>query len=108
MPNIRRTYLSQILLYMLLLAGVIATVLPFLYMISTSLKGTVYAFEIPPRLIPYHPTLKNFIAAWTSNRFDRYFINSLSVTVVTTALVVGLGSMMAFASSFRKLVIKPS
>lgn len=75
----------------------VLTVFPFLYTISTSLKGPVYVFEIPPRLIPAEPTLKNFVSAWTSNRFDRYFLNSALVTVITTLLVVWLGSMMAYA-----------
>ncbi len=95
-PPVRRS-LNQLLLYSLLIFGAFVTVFPFLYTVSTSLKGPVYVFEIPPRLIPTNPTLSNFVSAWTSNRFDRYFINSLLVTVITTVLVLWLGSMMAFA-----------
>lgn len=89
--------LREILFLAVLVAGTLVTVLPFLYMISTALKGQVFVFEIPPKLIPSHPTLQNFVDAWTSNRFGRYFLNSLSVTGVTLALVLWLASMMAYA-----------
>jgi multiple sugar transport system permease protein len=66
-------------------------------MISTSLKGVVFVFEFPPRLIPAHPTLSNFVSAWNSNHFGRYFFNSVLVTLPTTAAVVVLSAMMGFA-----------
>jgi len=87
----------QISFTLLLSLGALITIFPFIYMISTSLKGPLFVFELPPRLIPTHPTIQNFINAWTSNHFGSYFLNSLGVTVVSTTLVVWLGSMMAFA-----------
>ncbi len=83
--------------YALLVAGTALTVFPLLYMVSTALKGQVYVFEYPPRFIPTHPTLRNFITAWTSNRFSRYFLNSLAVTLSTMTLTVLLSSMMGYA-----------
>ncbi|HIQ05538.1 MAG TPA: carbohydrate ABC transporter permease, partial [Anaerolineae bacterium] len=71
--------------------------LPFLYMVSTSLKGQVYVFEFPPRFIPRQPNLHNFVVAWTSNNFALYFRNSLVVAIVTTVSVLLLASMMAYA-----------
>jgi multiple sugar transport system permease protein len=97
---------TNALLYTLLIFGVMLTVVPFIYMISTSLKGPVYVFEYPPRFIPAEPTLGNFIVAWTSKRFDRYFLNSLMVTISTTLLVVLLSSMMAFAFARFNFVFK--
>lgn len=88
---------TQGLLWVLLGMGAIVTVTPFLYMISTSLKGQVYVFEFPPRFIPSEPTLRNFWSAWSSNNFALYFANSLVVAVTTTFLVVALSAMMAYA-----------
>jgi ABC-type sugar transport system, permease component len=89
--------LRNIVLLLLLSLGALATVMPFIYMISTAFKGSVYVFEIPPRLIPEHPTLKNFIAAFTSNDFGRYFLNSIIVTVIAVLCILLLASMMAYA-----------
>jgi len=97
---------TKALLYALLITGAILTVFPFFYMISTSLKGAVYTFEYPPRFIPAEPTLHNFVAAWTSKRFDRYFLNSVLVTISTTLLVVLFSSMMAFAFARFQFVSK--
>ena len=82
--------------YVVLIALAIAFVLPFLYMVSTSLKPHTYALEYPPKLIPSHPTIDNYVTAWSSNMFGQYFVNSLLVAVATTALTVVLASMMAF------------
>ncbi len=102
----QRTRINQIVYTLLLAAGALLTVFPFIYMLSTSLKGPVYVFELPPRLVPSQPTLRNFILAWTSNNFARYFLNSLGVTLVTTLLVIWLGSMMAYAFARFEFVLK--
>ena len=105
MSYLARRLLTNASLYTLLILGVVITVLPFLYMISTSLKGPVYVFEYPPRFIPAEPSFDNFVAAWTSHRFDRYFVNSLLVTASTTLLVVLFSSMMAFAFARFRFVL---
>ena len=94
---VKRRFTTTILFYLLLVAGAVMMVVPFLYMIGTSLKGQIYVFEYPPRFIPVQPTLQNFVAAWTSNHFEHYFINSVFVTASATVLTVLLASMMAFA-----------
>ena len=102
----RRKLLTNVLFYTLLIIGAVITLFPFFYLVSTSLKGPVYVFEYPPRFIPAQPTLHNFVAAWTSKRFDSYFLNSALVTVSTMLLVVLLSSMMAFAFARFKFVFK--
>jgi multiple sugar transport system permease protein len=81
----------------LLSIGAVISIVPFIYMISTALKGPVYVFEIPPRIIPEHPTLQNFISAWISNQFGLYFLNSVAVTLISVAGIVLLAAMMAYA-----------
>lgn len=102
----QRQRVAVLLLYLLLLGGASLTVLPFVYMVSTALKGPVYVFEYPPKFIPAQPTLRNFVTAWDSNNFHQYFRNSLGVTVATTLVVVLLSSMMAYAFSRFEFVLK--
>ena len=90
-----RPRLGLVAVYAALVLGVAVTIFPLLYMASTSLKDQVYVLEVPPQLLPVDPTLDNFGAAWTSNHFSRYFLNSSIVALVTMALVLLLGSMMA-------------
>jgi multiple sugar transport system permease protein len=99
MTQKQRKFIRQGIMSILLVAGGISTLLPFLFMVSTALKGAVFVFEIPPRLIPQEPTFQNFIDAWTSNQFGRYFINSILVSAITIPNILILGSMMAYAFS---------
>lgn len=69
---------------------------PFALMVSTAFKEHAYVLEIPPTLIPEAPTLDNFVEAWTSNNFGRYFFNSVFVASISTVASVGLASMLAF------------
>lgn len=80
----------------------IVMLLPFLYMVSTSFKKHTYLFESPPRFIPKEPTFQNYVQAWTTGNFSRYFFNSLFVTSISTIFTVAFASMAAFA--FAKFV----
>ena len=82
---------------LILSAGVFLMVVPFAYMFATSLKPNALVLEIPPKLIPHDPTTANYTQAWTSNKFGRYFLNSLMVAIATTFFSVWLSSMMAYA-----------
>jgi ABC-type glycerol-3-phosphate transport system permease component len=69
---------------------------PFALMVSTAFKPHAYVLEIPPQLIPDEPTLDNFVRAWSSGDFPRYFLNSVFVTVISTAISVSLAAMLGF------------
>lgn len=75
----------------------IVMILPFAFMVSTALKPHAYVLEIPPKLIPDAPTLDNFTRAWSSGDFGRYFLNSVFVAVLSTAISVTLACMLGFA-----------
>ena len=83
-------------LTVLALGGVLLMI-PFAYMVATSFKPNAIVLEVPPQIIPHHPTTANYTAAWTSNRFGRYFLNSVIVAVATTFAAVFLSSMMAYS-----------
>jgi multiple sugar transport system permease protein len=83
--------------YLLLTVGAIIMVLPFLYMLSTSFKSQQYVLSTPPQWIPHPATVSNYTAAWQSDHFPRYFLNSVVVAIATTLLSLLLSSMMAYA-----------
>jgi len=65
---------------------------PFIWMLLTSLKDRTELYATPLQYLPVHPTLANYIDAWTSpvTPFHRFFLNSLwvcSVTMVATTAV---------------------
>ena len=82
--------------YVVLIVGAAIMVVPFLYMLSTSFKAQQYVLTTPPQFIPHPVTASNYTAAWQSNHFGRYFLNSVVVALVSTVLSLLLSSMMAF------------
>ena len=89
--------IRETIITLILCVAALTTVIPFLYMISTAFKGQVFVFEVPPQFIPKNPTLQNFVAAFASNNFGRYFLNSIIVTVIAVLSILVLASMMAYA-----------
>ena len=93
---------KKFITYLLLILGLAIVVIPFWYMLVTSFKPQSYIFEIPPKLWPEEITLKNYQEAVQKNDFGLYFINSLFVAVVTTALTVLISSMLAYVFARMK------
>lgn len=83
--------------YLILTVGAAIMVLPFLYMLSTSFKSQTYVLSLPPQFIPHPATTSNYVDAWSTDDFGRYFLNSVIVAVATTVLSLLLSSMMAYA-----------
>jgi multiple sugar transport system permease protein len=79
-------------------------VVPMLWMLSTSLKGQFAALQQPPEWIPSHPTLQNYVTLLSPTGtvgpvFLRYFLNSMIVSLSTTALGVLIAVPAAYAFS---------
>jgi ABC-type glycerol-3-phosphate transport system permease component len=76
--------------------------LPFLWMISTSLKPDVKAvLRYPPEWIPRPPTWRNYLTAWRVGRFSRYTFNS--VVVATGAVVLQVINACLCAYVFARM-----
>lgn len=74
-------------------------ILPFLYMITTSLMDEFEILRTPPALLPVHPRFGNYAAALTALPFWRFFLNSglVSICVVAGQLVTSATAAYAFA-----------
>jgi multiple sugar transport system permease protein len=90
--------ISQILLFLILLIGVVIVVLPMIYMISTSLKPNGALYEYPPKFFPKWKeiTLENYAYILAQQKFIRNFVNSLFVSVVTVLLSALISSALAY------------
>ncbi|GAA5416578.1 L-arabinose transport system permease protein AraQ [Paraliobacillus ryukyuensis] len=79
-----RSALSKSTIYILLAIGAVFMLLPFVWMLSTSLKAPNEVMAMPPVWIPSELNWDNFTEALAVAPFDRYFVNSLIVTVIST------------------------
>jgi len=71
------------------------TLLPVLWLLQMSFKTGVDAFRMPPLLI-FTPTFENYLGL-LQERFPKFFMNSVVVSLITTALSMLLGVPAAYA-----------
>ena len=73
------------------------SIFPFVWLISTSLKGLdENIFAYPPVMIPEHFTLQNYVGVWNKVNFLGYFINSMVVAGFTVLLNLILSSLAGY------------
>lgn len=83
--------------YLVVSAGALLMIVPFVWMASTAFKEPGAAFDYPPTWIPDPVTLENFREVWTIVPFDRYLFNSLFVAVCITIGEVLTSALAAYA-----------
>ena len=71
---------------------------PFYWMVLTSLKSySAYNAEFVPKLFTLSPTLQNYADAFITVPLGSYFLNTVIFTVATTALMLMVTVLAAFA-----------
>jgi multiple sugar transport system permease protein len=96
-----RKPLGILLLHAALVAGALLTLAPLLWMIGASFMTTGEANSVPPRFLPQHPTLANYVALFTRLAIARHFLASAFVTVTATVISVLVSALAGYA--FGKL-----
>lgn len=90
-------WISKALFLMILIAGALTMVIPFLWSLSTALKPLGEALVYPPIWIP-HPLLwKNFVTTWHIVPMARWFYNSFFVAVVVVLGNLVFDSLAGYA-----------
>jgi multiple sugar transport system permease protein len=84
-------------IYGVLIVGALAMVVPFLWMVSTSLKSPDEIKIFPPQWIPEVIRWDNYVNAWNSAPFNWYFFNSFFIAIVSTLLELVTTAMAAYA-----------
>ncbi len=85
-PHLDAGFWIQVFSYVVLLAGAILMVMPFLWMASTACKPPVELNKLPVRWLPQNPVCGDNLSALydTSPHFNRYILNSAFVTIGRT------------------------
>ena len=86
--------------YLMLGVWAIIVLFPFYWMILTSIKSySAYNAETTPQFVTLSPTLENYVKAFNSVPLPRYFLNTFIFAVITTALMLGVSILAAYAFS---------
>jgi multiple sugar transport system permease protein len=94
--RIKRRYVLMVL-YGILIVAAILSLIPFWWMLISSLKPLNEILTIPVWVIPLHPTLDNYNLLLTQTQFVRSVINTIFVALVNVGLQVFLCSLAGFA-----------
>ena len=88
---------STVVLHTILIIGAAIMVVPFLWMVVTSLETTAQAFSIPPSFIPNPVQWDNYPQSFTALPFDLAYMNSAIVAITVTVFQLITCSMAAYA-----------
>ena len=97
--RVRRRALS-VVTYTLLTLWALIVLFPFYWMLLTSVKSySAYNGEYIPQFYTLSPTFENYAEAFTAVPLARYFLNTLIFTLATTAAMLAVTVLAAFAFS---------
>lgn len=94
----RRGAVTKTVTYVLLTLWGIIVLFPFYWMVLSSLKSYgAYNAEYIPKFFTLSPTLRNYADAFTAVPLARYFANTLIFTAATTAIMLAVTVLAAYA-----------
>lgn len=101
----RNRMIGKFFLYLLLILITAVMIIPFLWMISASIKNNAEVFKITPfQFIPDEPRWDNYLRIWTKIPLMHFIGNTVFLTIVVTLLQLLTSSFAAYA--FAKLEFK--
>ena len=101
----RNRVIGKVLIYALLILITAIMIIPFLWMLSASIKTNTEVFKITPfQFIPDVPQWSNYQEIWTKIPLAKFIGNTVFLTIVVTLLQMLTSSFAAYA--FAKLHFK--
>ena len=93
-----RSRVTKGITYTLLTVWAVIVLFPFYWMLLSSVKSySAYNSEYIPQFFTLSPTLENYVSAFTAVPLGDYFLNTLIFTLATTALMLIVTVLAAFA-----------
>jgi multiple sugar transport system permease protein len=102
--NIKQVLSDKWLIYSIIFTYIFITLIPLVWVFSTSLKPNDLAISLPPEFLPSEPTLENYVFVITEPRLAHSLINSLLVSLGSTALSVAISALGGY--SFARFKFK--
>jgi ABC-type glycerol-3-phosphate transport system permease component len=98
-PAVNRNRIKRLNLFLYLFLGVstVVALFPIYWMVLTALKPVDEIFVYPPTFFPSRLAFENFVEAWNTAPFGRYFINTIIITGLTVASHIALACLTAYA-----------
>jgi len=89
--------IPKFLLYLVLIAAAVLQLLPLVWLLLFSLKNSQEVFSLPAFALPAKFHWDNYAKVWTQGNINRYFVNSVWITLAAVVLTILLASFVTFA-----------
>ena len=98
----------DLIIYILLILGLTVTVIPMLYMITSSFKSNATTFSYPPKIFPDldEITFSNYLYVLKNVPFFKYLYNTVFVSAMTVIISGITSSLLAFSFARFKFPLK--
>lgn len=93
----RRALITKTIAYVVLGVGAVTMLLPFVWMLSTSLKPERGIFTMPPQWIPNPLILDHYVQVWEQTKMVRSLWNSAYIAIITTVGEIFASTLAGFA-----------
>lgn len=101
----KKAVIGKTMVYVILIIMALVMIIPFLWMLSASIKSDREVFQMNPFVwIPESPKWSNYVDIWKKIPFGRFVGNTIFLTIVVTILQLLTSSFAAY--SFAKLNFK--
>ena len=101
----KKAVMGKVIVYVILILIALVMVIPFLWMLSASIKSDREVFQMNPFVwIPETPRWSNYVNIWTKIPFGKFVQNTIFLTIIVTILQLLTSSFAAY--SFAKLNFK--
>lgn len=90
----------KVVSYIFLTIITVLVVIPFLWMIVTSLQPSSAAVLTKPFKLPWPPAFSNYVKAWKTEPFGIYSVNSIITASVATSLQLISAILASYAFSY--------
>lgn len=88
---------SSLLIHIILIIGAVIMILPFLWMVLTSLKTVGEAVQVPPKIFPSSPQFNNYSEVLNILPFSKFYINTILMLIGRVIGSVFFSAMAAYA-----------
>ena len=92
----QRDGLWRIFIWVVLVLGAAAMALPFVWLVSSSLKLENQIFQFPPQWIPNPVRFQNYVEALTYKPFNVYLMNTMIIVALNMLAIIGTASLCAY------------
>jgi len=103
-----RKKILRIIAYIILTLGAIIMIIPFLWMISTSLKSLKEVFIFPPGFLGERLVWENYLKISNRFPFGLFYLNSIKVTFIVVTVQLLTSAMAGFAFARLKFPFRDS